>query len=214
MKAKVVIQSPRIDTYVNVVAAIADTFSDIKEICFVFFDRPINDDTVNEIQEKLLSLSDIKPYAKGARFHISTEETLIESKELLKDCIIIDVSAVSKEVAVSVAASGVEMQSVKVGHLKWISKLEQTRELRVSIDKYEYEDLLSQFAISTLLNDYLAKKHVIRAFVLMFSILFIIAIAKCIIQDFIIPDDLINLFSLLIGAAGLYLAAISLNTNL
>lgn len=210
MKAKVVIQSSRIDTYVNVVAAIADCFPDIKEVSFVFFDGAVNDDIINNIQKRLSELSDIKPYSKGARFHLSTEETLIESKDLLKDCMLIDVSAVSKDIALSVAASGIERQSVKVGHLKWLSKIEKGKELRVGVDKCTYEDLLSKGAMSTLLKDHVAKKHVLRAFVVMFLSIFIIAILKFIIPNFIIPDDVINLFSLLIGAAGLYLAAVSM----
>jgi len=210
MKVKVVIQSPRIDTYVNIVAAIADSFPDVKEICFVFFDRPTNDDIINDIQKKLSELSDIEPYAKGARFYLSGEETLIESKDLLKDCILIDVSAVSKDIALSVAASGIQKQSVKVGHLKWLSKIEKGKELRVGVDNYTYEDLLSKGAMSTLLKDYVAKKYVLRAFVIMFLSIFIIAVAKFCIPNFTIPDDVINLFSLLIGAAGLYLAAVSL----
>ncbi len=210
MKAKVVIQSPRIDTYVDVVAAIADNFPDVKEICFVFFDRPANEGIINAIQKKSSELSDITPYAKGARFYLYAEEILIESKDLLKNCILIDVSAVSKDIALSVAASGIERQSVKVGHLKWLSKIEKGKELRIGVDNYNYEDLLSKGAMSTLLKNYVAKKHVLRAFVIMFSSIFVIALAKFFIPNFIIPDDVINLFSLLIGAAGLYLAAVSL----
>ncbi|MGB3458889.1 MAG: hypothetical protein WBB08_06260 [Halobacteriota archaeon] len=210
MKAKVVIQSPIVDTYVNVVAAIAVNFPDIKEICFVFFDNPPDEAMLNSIQRKLLELSYIPPYRKGARLYVSSEEMLIDSKELLKDCILIDVSAVSKDIAVSIAASGVERQSVKIGHLKWISKIEKDKKLRVGVDDYLYEDLLSKGAMSSLLKNYVAKKHVLRAFAIMFSTIFIIAIAKFILPNFIIPDDVINLFSLLIGAAGLYLAAISL----
>lgn len=210
MKAKVVIQSPILDTYVNVVAAIADNFPNIKEICFIFFDRPSNENILSSIQKKLSELSDIEPYGKGARLYLSSEEMLIDSRELLKDCILIDVSAVSKDIAVSIAASGVERQSVKIGHLKWISKIEEGKKLRVGIDNYLYEDLLSKGAMSSLLKNYVAKKHVIRAFAIMFSSIFIIAIAKFILPNFIIPDDVINLFSLLIGAAGLYLAAVSL----
>lgn len=210
MRAKVLIQSPIIDSYVNVVAAIADRFPDIKEISFLFFDRPANDDIVNKIQKKLAELSDIKPYAKGARFHLSTEDMSIESKNLLNDCILIDVSAVAKDIAVSVAASGIKRQSVKVGHLKWLSKIEKGKVLRVGVDNYAYEDLLSKGVMSTLLKEYVAKKHVLRAFVVMFSSILIIAITKVFVPNFIIPDDVINLFSLLVGAAGLYLAAVSL----
>jgi len=210
MKAKIVIQSLRIDTYVNAIAAIVDHYPEINQFIIVFFDKPSNEDFINKIQKRLSKLSDIPQYARAARMLLTSEEILIESKELLQECVLVDVSGVSKEVALSIAANGIEKQSVKVGHLKWHEKIEKGKEFRVGLNKHSYEDLLSKGAMATLIKKYIAKKHVLRAFVVMFSIIMCMAIAKFIWPQFIIPDDIINLFSLLIGAAGLYLAAISL----
>ena len=74
-------------------------------------------------------------------------------------------------------------------------------------------DLLSGGAAGALRRNYVAKKHVLVALGGLFLCVLIIAIVKIMWPSLRIPDDVINLFSLLIGAAGLYLAAVSLRAR-
>ena len=210
--SKVFCQSPRTQTYADVVAAIAEEHPNIESIQFLFFDGPMKEDLINNIQRKLAELSDIPAYARGARLRLTCVETSLDSVDTLQGCILVDVTGIAKDAAIQICALAIEYSRLKVGLLRWIGRLREGENPHVGIDNYMYEDLLSKGAIGNLLKKYIGKKHVIRSFGAIFGVLAIVGIAKIIWPQFFIPDYIVNLFSLLIGAAGLYLAAVSLRS--
>ncbi len=72
---------------------------------------------------------------------------------------------------------------------------------------------MGEGALSDLYQDHFQKRHIIIVSKVVFSIFFVVAITKMIWPEFVVPENIINLFSLLIGAAGLYLAIISMKNK-
>ncbi len=207
--ARILFQSPRIDTYADVVAAIAKGHPAIEGVQLVFFDGPVKEEIVNSVQTKLAELSSIPEYAYAARLRIDSKKMDINSKELFENIFLVDVTCIAKDTAIEVAALAIEYSKTKVGLLRWIKRVDKENP-RVGKNDYSYEDLLTKGAIGKLLKKYVGKCHVLWSFSFLFGVLVLIATAKIVWPGFVVPNDVINIFSLLIGAAGLYLAAISL----
>ncbi|EGR1345561.1 hypothetical protein ACUMO5_004511 [Vibrio parahaemolyticus] len=210
MKGKVLVQSNNIDTYVNIVAAMCLTFKDIKEIRLSFVSSPVNENLIDSIQQKLSANPDSLIYKHAARVHLSGESTESDNTQLSTGWDVLDVSAVSKEVALNIVAATIDNQNIKVCSLQWLKRFEKGEEWLLTNDNHEYKDLLSDGALSKLYKNYLQKKSVIYIFGSIFLVLLVTAIAKYLMPSILIPADIVNVLSLLIGAAGLYLAAESL----
>jgi len=211
MKAKILVQSPNIDTYINIIAAICKKYPSVTEIVFSFLNKSVNDNFINDVRIKLANLASHNSlYSKGVKVSI---EAVIEDENgsnLIDGFNLIDVTAVSKEIALNVAASSVEKKNVKICQLSWTKKFEKDEKWIIEDNNHLYDDLLSKGALSKLYKNYFQKRTVIFVFAVIFGALLLTSILKIILKDFIIPSDLVNILSLLIGAAGLYLAAVSL----
>lgn len=207
--ARILFQSSNIDSYANVVAAIAKEHPTIEGVQLVFFDGPEKEDIVNSVQSKLAELSSLPEYARAARLRIDSKEMDISSNELFENSFLVDVTCIAKDTAIEVAALAIDHSKTKVGLLRWIRRVEQEMP-RVGKDDYTYVDLLTKGAIGKLLKKYVGKRHVLWSFSFLFGALVLMAAAKIVWPGFMVPDDVINVLSLLIGAAGLYLAAVSL----
>lgn len=211
--AKVLYRSPRLDTYVDAIAAIAKELPDIDEVCLVF---PVGGRVrgiIDRIQAQLSSLASTEAYVLAARLRLTDSEEAITSRELYRTCALIDVTGIPKQDAIEVAASAIEENTARVGHFRWLETLQDGKTFRVGTHRHEYSDLLSGGAAGALRRNYIAKKHVLVTLGGLFLSVLIMTILKIVWPAVRIPDDFVNFFSLLIGAAGLYFAAVSLRAR-
>jgi len=210
---KVLYRSPRIDTYVDTIAAVAREYPNIGEVRIVF---PVGGrvaHVVGQVQARLVALAKNEPYEVASRLRLTDAEESITSLRLYRDCILVDVTGIPKQDALEVACAAIEKGSGRVGHFRWLETFSEGVEFRVGTHKYEYKNLLTSGATGALLRNYVARKHVVWSLGGLLGCVLVMAIVKIIWPDFIVPDDAINVFSLLIGAAGLYLAAASLRAQ-
>lgn len=212
MKAKLLIQSDNVDTYINVMAALCGKFP-VKQVMLSFIDREPEESFINEIQSKLVKLSISPNYSKASRVLLEGEAANNDHVALVKGWDVVDVTGVSKEVAINISAASIGNKRVHICQLSWKQRFKQNEDWVLKEGNHNYADLMSSGALSNLYQEYFQKKHVIIAFGVLFSIVFSVAITKIIWPKFIVPEDVVNLFSLLIGAAGLYLAIMSLRSK-
>jgi hypothetical protein len=207
-RAKVIATSPSPDTYVDVLAAIANT-GEIDEIVLVFLGSDHNQKLITEIQKKLVELAEIQAYEQAARLKLADSRIPSDMELLLGDCTIVDVTGVPKRLAVEIAAKALTKSRIKVCDLRWLDPIEGQTRLRVGKNAYSYADLLSESTLRAVRKDYVAKQHVIIVFGLIFGVATALAIAQ-LVFGWGIPDKWINILSLLVGVGGLQLAYVSL----
>lgn len=215
MKGKIIHHSNNVDTYVNIIAAMYEAYGEIKEITLSFIDSPVNEKFIDSLQERLTTYDENPIYKKSARVHLSGESIsigLVTSEESLD---VIDVSALPKEMAIEVVASTIDRKNIKVCTLQWPEnvKFDPGEKWVLRDGNHSYSNLVSKGALAKLYRNYFQKKQVIWIFAAIFSVLICMAIIKYIVPDFAIPSDIVNILSLLVGAAGLYLAAVSLSAD-
>lgn len=203
------VQSPNVLTYVNAIAALCAKHPAVTTVKLVFLSKDVDEKFVDEIQRKLSLLSDSPSYAKGARVYLSGEIGDYNDVSLAKNWDVVDVTGVSKDVAIQVAAAAINNKKTRICQLSWNKQFAKGEAWVVEEGNHSYNDLMSVGALSKLYDNYFQKKQVLFVFLVLFSVVFFAAVAKIIWPKFGIPNDLVNLLSLLIGAAGLYLAAIS-----
>jgi hypothetical protein len=215
MKALVIIQSPRLDTYTNVFAAICKKYPNVEHIRILYISEDNTSITKKDIREKLVELSRIYPhYEPAADVQLSTGKSSIENiKKYIQEWNIIDVTGVSKELSLTIAAMSISYKHTKVCLINWSKQFKQGEKWIIDDDNHEYINLLSSGDLSLLRKDYFQKKYVITAFAGIFGLLTITVILKMIFPTFFIPNIIVNIFGLLIGIAGLYLASISLKND-
>lgn len=212
MRAKLLVQSNTIETYINVMAALCDKYP-IRHIMLSFIGKEPDNDFVNKIQEKLLSLSGTSNYSRASRAQLEIETADNDHIRLVKGWDVIDVSGVSKEIAINISAASIGNKRVHICQLNWKKRFEEGEDWILEEGNHQYTDLMGAGALSNLYQEYFQKKHVIFVFGILFFIVFGVSIAKFIWPSFFVPEDVVSLFSLLIGAAGLYLAIISLKSK-
>jgi len=215
MKALVLIQSSRLDTYTNVFAAICKKYPNVEHIRILYISEDNLSITKKDIREKLVELSKTYPlYEPAADVHLTTGQSSIEDiKKYIQEWDIIDVTGISKELSLTIAAISIAYKHTKVCLINWSKQFKQDEKWIINDENHEYINLLSSGDLSLLRKDYFQKKYVITAFAGIFGLLTITVILKMIFPTFFIPNIIVNIFGLLIGIAGLYLASISLKND-
>jgi hypothetical protein len=167
---------------------------------------------MREIRERLVELSRVHLiYETPADVRKDSEKCNLKNlKDYIFNWDIIDVTGVSKEISLEIAAISISHKRVKVCLINWLHQFGKDEQWILSSDNHEYVNLLSSGDLSLLRKDHLKKKNVIIAFGFIFGVLTILALLKFFIPDFFIPSDIVNMFGLLVGVAGLYLASVSL----
>lgn len=209
MKAKILVQSNRLDTYVNVMAAMCEMYS-IEHVMLSFVEREPDDSFVKSLQEKLVSLSEASCYTKAARVRLETETSEIDFSSLVNGWDVVDVTGINKELAINISAASIGSSRIHVCQLTWNQTFETGEVWLLKEGNHKYSDLMGSGALSNLYREHFKKRHVIIAFGLLFSVVLAVSIIKIVVPTFVVPEDLVNLFSLMIGASGLYLAIMSL----
>jgi hypothetical protein len=207
-RARIVATSDNPDTYVDVLAAIAAK-GETDEVEFIFLDSEYKKQLLSEVQKKMVGLADLTDYEQASRLKISGTTLKHDLALLLKNCSLIDVTGVPKELAIEIAATALTNPNIKVCSLRWLEKLQSDVRFRVGQDKYSYADVISDSALNALRKDYIAKKHVIYVFGTIFAATAGLAVAQ-LAFGWVIPDKVINVMSLLVGIGGLQLAYVSL----
>lgn len=215
MKALVLVQSSRLDTYINVFAAICHKYPEVNHIRILYISNDKTTINKKDIRERLVELSkEYKIYETPADVHKDTGECSVDDlKQYIDNWDIVDVTGISKELSVTIAAISISSRHVKVCLINWLKQFKKGEEWILSSDNHEYINLLSSGDLVLLRKDHFQKKHVIIAFGGIFSLLTITAILKILFPSFFIPNVIVNMFGLLIGVAGLYLAAVSLKST-
>lgn len=215
MKALVLVQSPRLATYVNVFAAICNKYRTIKQIRLLYITDDTESITKKKIREQLVEWSkNHSIYEQAADVYKDTDTCTIDDlKTYLPGWDVIDVSGTSKEISLSVAAVAISKNAARVCLVNWLKNFKRNEEWILSENNHEYIDLLSTGDLALLRKDHFQKKHVIIAFAGIFALLTAVAVLKIIFPSFFVPNVVVNIFGLLIGVAGLYLAAVSLKNG-
>ncbi len=215
MKALVLVQSPRVDTYINVFAAICHKYKKVKQIRLLYITEDKNSVTKKEIRERLVELSkEYALYEGAADVFKDTDDCSFEKLGVYtKQWDIVDVSGLSKETSISIAAMSVSNRNVRVCSVHWLKQFKKGDAWVLSDSNHEYINLLSTGALALLRNDHFQKRHVIIAFGGIFGSLTLLVLFKIMFPTFFIPNIVVNVFGLLIGVAGLYLAAVSLSNG-
>lgn len=215
MKALVLIQSPRLDTYTNVFAAICRKYPNVEHIRILYISEDNTSITKKDIREKLVELSKVHPhYELAADVHLTTDKSSLEDlKKYIQEWEIIDVTGISKEAALTIAAMSISYKHTKVCLINWSRQFKQNEEWIIEDENHKYINLLSSGDLFLLRKDYFQKKYVIRAFAGIFGLLTVTVLLKMIFPTFFIPNIVVNIFGLLIGIAGLYLASVSLKND-
>jgi hypothetical protein len=215
MKALVIVQSPRLDTYINVFAAICKKYPNVEHIRILYITKDDTSITKKDIREKLVELSKNHPtYESAADVHLTTDKSSISNLKIyIQEWDIIDVTGISKELSLTVAAMSISYKHTKVCLINWTKQFKQGEKWIIDDKNHEYINLLSSGDLSLLRKDYFQKKYVITAFAGIFGLLTITIILKIIFPNFFIPNIIVNIFGLLIGVAGLYLASVSLKND-
>lgn len=212
MKALVLVQSTRLDTYINVFAAICEKYPNVKHIRILYISDNDTSITKKNIRERLVELSKkYSIYEPPADVHKDSDRCSTDNlKNYITDWDIVDVSGVSKEISLTIAAISVSHKKVKVCLVNILQQFKNGEEWILSKDNHEYINLLSSGDLSLLRKDHLKKTYVIIAFGFIFAVLTFLALLKFFIPNFFIPSDVVNMFGLLVGVAGLYLASVSI----
>ncbi|KPA14934.1 conserved hypothetical protein, membrane [Candidatus Magnetomorum sp. HK-1] len=215
MKALILVQSTNLDTYINVFASICNKFKDVKHIRLLYLTEDKTSITIKMIRERLVELSkDYSIYESSADVHRDFDSCIITNlRNYINNWDIVDVTCVSKETALSVSAISISILEVKVCLINWLKHFKKNEEWILTDTNHEYVNLLSSGDLSLLRKDHFQKKHVLIAFGGIFTILTIVVILKMLFPLFILPNIIVNIFGLLIGVAGLYLAAISIKQD-
>lgn len=207
-RARIVATSDVADTYVDVLAAMAAR-GETDEVEFIFLDCEYKRQLLSDVQKKLVDLSELTDYEQASRLKISGTPLKHDLSLLLRNCSLIDVTGVPKELAIEIAATALTDPNIKVCSLRWLEKLDSQIRFRVGQQKYSYADVINDSALNALRKDYIAKKHVIYVFGAIFAATAAIAVAQ-LVFEWAIPDKVINVLSLLVGIGGLQLAYVSL----
>jgi hypothetical protein len=214
MRAKILVQSSTIGTYVNVMAALCTKYPLVNEVMFSFIDKEPNEGFIRSIQSKLLELSESSNtnlnYIQASKVGLKEEKLTSIDLEVVKGWNIVDVTAVSKEIAINISAASIGNPNIHICHLGW---KEKPKNWIIKDDNYFYDNLMDSGALSNLYKDYFHKGKVVQSFSVFIFVMTTIAIIKMIWPNFMIPDDIIGIFSLLIGASGLFLASKSIRCN-
>lgn len=215
MKALVLVQSPRLETYVNVFAAICNKYKAVTQVRLLYLTDDLESVTKKAVRERLVELSkEHKFYEKAADVGKDDDRCSVDSlKSYIEGWDIVDVSGTSKEISLTAAAISVSNKSVRVCLVNWLRNFKRNEEWILTEDNHEYVNLLSSGDLALLRRDHFQKKHVIIAFAGIFALLTAVVVLKILFPDFFIPNVVVNIFGLLIGVAGLYLAAVSLKNG-
>ncbi|ACU89743.1 hypothetical protein Dbac_1651 [Desulfomicrobium baculatum DSM 4028] len=206
------VQSTTVDTYVNVMSAICEEYS-VEHIMLSFVDSDPDENFVSNIQKRLVSLLSNSRYAKATRVKLEIERASENYVSVVEGWDVVDVTAVSKELAINFSAAAIGIRRVHVCQLNWLKRFKKDEDWILVDGNHRYSDLMSSGALSSLYKEHFHKRHVIIAFGILFSVFLVVSVSKIFIPSFVVPEDLVNLFSLMIGAAGLYLAIISLRVK-
>lgn len=167
MKAKLLVQSDTLETYINVMAALCDKYP-INQVMLSFIGKEPDNDFVNKIQEKLLSLSSSSNYSRASRAQLEVETADNDHIRLVKGWDVIDVSGVSKEIAINVSAASIGNKKVHICQLSWKKRFEKGEDWILEEGNHHYTDLMGAGALSNLYQEYFQKKHVIIVFAVLF----------------------------------------------
>lgn len=212
MRALVIVQSTRLETYVNAFAAMCNKYEQITHIRLLYVTDDSDSVTKKAARESLVELSkEHSLYDKAADVRKDDDTCEVDNlKSYIEGWDVVDVSGASKEISLTVAAVSVSNRSVRVCLLNWLSNFKRNEKWILTDDNHEYVDVLSTGALKLLRRDYLQKKYVVITFLGILALLTVISVLKMLYPTLFIPNVVVNIFGLLVGVAGLYLASVSL----
>jgi len=106
-------------------------------------------------------------------------------------------------------ADTLHIKDINICKIQWKVTFGKTMPGCQNEHNHEYTNLLSEGALARFHKGYMHKRHVMIIMAIMFLVLLIMGSIKYIYPEMSVPADIVNIFSLLIGAVGLYLAAVS-----
>lgn len=215
MKALVLVQSTNLGTYINTFAAICLKYKAVNHIRILYITEDKTSITKKDIREELVDLSreNIIYEAPADTKKDSDSCSVNKLNSYIKDWDIVDVTGVNKEISLNIAAISISSPKVKVCLINWNKQFKKNEKWLLTKNNHEYINLLSSGDLKLLRKDHFQKKHVIIAFGGIFSLLTMLVLLKIIFPAFLIPNIIVNIFGLLIGVAGLYLASVSLKNG-
>jgi len=214
MRAAILVQSPKVETYINALAAMQLKYNNIEQFDFIYVFHNSKKILMEEIREKLFVYSKDNDIYKSAidisRTFINNDYLIDYNKELKKYLLesysIIDVSGISKNISISVASIMITKPDVHVGMLNWNSTFKKDEQWILNQENHVYQDLFDDKNLRYLRKDYFRKRNIVLTISITLALAVIIVCVIIFFPKSNILDRIIALFGLLIGFAGLMLA--------
>lgn len=208
MKAAVCVQSDRVETYADVMAAIVTQYPKVREFEFVFLSEQDEEKLLKQIEAEVGKSSEYEAYVLAGRPARSKRKLSRLNKNSFKGCQLIDVTGVSKELMSEILPIAMT-SGQSICSLSWSDRINRDRKF-VGRDEFSYFDAMQSVVVQ---NIYKTQKAVW----IMFYILTIVVVSFSALygaQFFgidIISDKLVNLLGILVGLGGLFLSYIALS---
>lgn len=157
MKALVLVQSPRLETYVNIFAAICNNYKDIKRIRLLYLTEDTGAVSRKDVRERLVELAkEHQIYEKAADVYKDDDNcSVMNLRKYLIGWDVVDVTGVSKEIALSVAAISISQKTAMVCLINWLKNFKRNEPWILTEDNHEYVNLLSSGDLALLRKDHL-----------------------------------------------------------
>jgi hypothetical protein len=214
MRAAILVQSPKVETYINALAAMQLKYNNIEQFDFIYVFHNSKKILMEEIREKLFVYSkdnDIYKSAIDISCTFINNDYLIDynkelKKYLLESYSIIDVSGISKNISISVASTMITKPDVHVGMLNWNSTFQKEEQWVLNQENHVYQDLFDDKVLQDLRKDYFRKKNIVFTVIVTSALALIIFCIEIFFPNSFISDKVTTLFGLLIGFVGMMLA--------
>lgn len=214
---RVVFFSPRVDAYVDAIAAMVQQYRpDRIEIAFLYGNDGSTaphrgKDQSSFIQELHAKLADIgkaaQPYREAETTELVPRSFSQErTNELLVGVEVLDVTTVPKKLSVEMVAASLQTGAPRVCALHWLARFDGSRQLRISQDPYDYVDLTRLEQAVALRRSYAARAGLLLG---MGASIFVVAVLSILARWFpalAVANEVLVAVSVAAGFAGLNLA--------
>lgn len=205
VKGLILVNEPDIvNKYTNIVVAMHRAYKDLQRVEFGFVNGDVDDDFIKKIKEDFHSREYPEFYEESSDLGVGKFSINLDAFKAGSEWDIIDITTLIKEAAVHFVVSTIDNDRIKVCSLSTKDK-PKNGYIILEENRYSYDDLLQHSTTSKVYKKYWRRNKVLKTF--FSTITFPIAlIGLNYFYGLQIPEEAINLLSLSIGAAGLYLA--------
>lgn len=203
MKAAICVQSSRVETYSDSLAAMISAFPDVQEVVFLFMMEQDDEALLREVEADLHRANKLEAYVQASRRSRSTRRVQMLSRSALRGFRVIDVTGVSKEIMAEILPIALT-SGQSICSLAWQDRINRERKY-IGRDEHTYYDAMKSPVVQGI---YRAQKAVWLMFYILSAIImsFAALYAAQLFGFDIISDKLVNLLGILVALGGLFLS--------